>query len=186
MSVARKRARHRRSMAIQLSLAGLAMFGFGFALVPLYEVICDITGLNGQSASTKEASVVETVAAVDESRQVRVEFTTTVNSMAGWQFAPEQDFVTVHPGALTTVNFVAVNKTKKETVAQATPSIAPWAAARHFRKTECFCFEQQPFLPGEEKLMPVTFVVDQELPKTVDTVTLSYTFFDITEVASAQ
>lgn len=172
-------------MAFRLSVAGMLMFGFGFALVPLYEVICDITGLNGQSASSREASTVDAAAVVDTSREVRVEFTTTVNNNARWQFRPESSFVTVHPGALTTVNFVAVNQSKKETVAQATPSIAPWAAARYFRKTECFCFENQPFAAGEEKLMPVTFVVDQELPSTVDTVTLSYTFFDITEVASA-
>ena len=121
--------------------------------------------------------------AVDPSRTVTVEFVTTVNGSPQWQFKAEQASVTVHPGELRTVNFYAKNLQDKTLVAQAVPNIAPSTAASHLRKTECFCFRQQSFKAGEEKHMPVRFMLDPALPPDVDRVTLSYTFFDATALA---
>ncbi|WP_207774498.1 cytochrome c oxidase assembly protein [Abyssibacter profundi] len=159
------------------------MFAFGFALVPLYEVVCEITGFNGQNEGLTLVSSVEE-APVDD-RVVRVEFLTSVHSGLDWSFSSERDSIDVHPGKLYTVTFTAANHEGRAMVGQARPSVAPWQAAKHLRKTECFCFDQQPMEAGEEKLMPVRFMVDPELPDSVDTVTLSYTFFEVQDVAQA-
>lgn len=158
------------------------MFAFGFALVPLYSVVCDLTGFNGRSSGL--ASAAEVVEQVDSSRRVTVEFVTTVNGGQPWTFAPEVKRISVHPGQLYTVNFVAENPHDEVAVAQAVPSILPWNAAKYLHKTECFCFRQQSFAAGEEKHMPVRFMLDRELPADIDTVTLSYTFFDVTQTAA--
>ncbi len=167
-------------------LAGLVlgMFGFGFALVPLYGFVCEITGLNGQSDSIRLQSAV--LEAPDLHREVTVQFVTTVNGGQDWEFGAEQSTLRVHPGQLYTVNFSAVNNSGTDVIAQATPSVAPWQAAQYLRKTECFCFSPQPFAAGEHKTMPVRFLLDPELPADVDTVTLSYTFFDATGLALAK
>lgn len=164
----------------RLSLLVAGMFGFGFALGPLYTAICEAAGVNGRM-KVVESKVV--AGRVDLSRTVTVEFVTTVNGNPQWKFAAEQPSMKVHPGELYTVNFFAKNLQDKPLVAQAVPNIAPGAAAPHLRKTECFCFQQQMFKAGEEKHMPVRFMLDPELPPGVDTVTLSYTFFDATELA---
>lgn len=164
----------------RLSFLVAGMFVFGFALGPLYSAICEATGVNGRMkvvASTVKAGQ------VDLSRTVTVEFVTTVNGNPLWTFAPERSSIKVHPGELYTVNFYAKNLQDKVLVAQAVPNIAPGAAAPHLRKTECFCFKQQSFKAGEEKHMPVRFMLDPELPVGTDTVTLSYTLFDATELA---
>jgi cytochrome c oxidase assembly protein subunit 11 len=122
--------------------------------------------------------------APDLSRTVKVEFVTTINGGQGWSFRAEQTSLHVHPGELYTVNFYARNLGDGELVAQAVPHVAPWDAARHLKKTECFCFNNQPFAAGEEKQMPMRFMLDPDLPRSVDTVTLSYTFFDVTETAA--
>lgn len=160
----------------------VAMFGFGFVLVPLYSVVCDLVGFNGRAAGTVSAS--EIVEQVDESRRVTVEFITTVNGGQAWTFAPEVQRMEVHPGKLYTVNFSAANPHETMAMAQAVPSVAPWNAARYLRKTECFCFRQQTFEGGEHKQMPVVFMLDRELPADVEVVTLSYTFFDVTQTAA--
>ena len=154
-----------------------AMFAFGFALVPLYEVVCEITGFNGQNKGLSLVASVEE--APQEDRLVRVEFLTSVNAGLDWGFSSEHDSIEVHPGKLYTVNFTAENRTDEDVVGQARPSVAPWQAAKHLRKTECFCFNEQPMAAREEKLMPVRFMIDPELPASVDTVTLSYTFFEV-------
>ncbi|HSW15198.1 MAG TPA: cytochrome c oxidase assembly protein [Solimonas sp.] len=156
------------------------MFGFGYAMVPMYNALCDAIGLNGK---VKMQAAVATPVQVDESRLVTVEFVTTVNGGGPWKFHAEQARVQVHPGQLTTVKFYARNTDARDLVAQAVPNVAPMEAAKHMRKTDCFCFNKQPFKAGEEKHMPVVFMLDPALPKGVDTVTLSYTFFDVTEVA---
>ena len=167
----------------KLVITTLAMFGFGFALVPLYEVVCEITGFNGRSeglslvASVDEAPV--------ENRTVRVEFLTSVNRGMPWAFASKQDSIEVHPGKLYTVEFTAENSANRDMVGQARPSVAPWDAAKYLRKTECFCFNRQPMLAGESKVMPMRFMLDPELPAHVDTVTLSYTFFEVDGAAAA-
>lgn len=161
----------------------VAMFGFGFALVPLYDTICDWTGLNGRSSTTEV--VADVTENVDTSRTVTVEFLTSVNGGKAWDFAPEVQRMEVHPGKLYTVNFSARNPEDTQLLAQAVPSVAPWNAARYLRKTECFCFQQQSFSANERRDMPVRFLIDRDLPDDVDTVTLSYTFFDVTQTAQA-
>ena len=170
-------------LAAKLFSITAVMFAFGFALGSLYEVVCEITGFNGQNKGlTLVASVDE---APVEDRTVRVEFLTSVHAGLDWEFASERDSIEVHPGKLYTVNFTAANHEGRDMVGQARPSVAPWQAAKHLRQTECFCFSQQPMEAGEEKLMPVRFMIDPELPDSVDTVTLSYTFFEIENVAQA-
>lgn len=166
-----------------LRLCGLTagMFVFGFALGPLYSAICEATGFNGKF-NGMVANAAEPVQ-VDSSRTVKVQFVTTVNGGRDWKFHAEQSSVEVHPGEFYTVNFYAENTEDHAVVAQAVPNIAPWNAASHLRKTECFCFNNQPFKAGEGKKMPVRFMLDPALPKSVDEVTLSYTFFDVTDLA---
>lgn len=159
------------------------MFGFGFALVPLYDMLCDAIGLNGKVATT---AAEQRAVAVDSDRTVTVEFVTTVNGGRPWKFHAERPTIDVHPGQLYTVNFYATNTETHDLVAQAVPQVAPWDAAKYLRKTECFCFNNQPFKAGEEKQMPVVFMLDPELPDYVDRVTLSYTFFDVSDVAMTQ
>ena len=166
----------------RLALVVVGMFGFGYALVPIYNMLCDAIGLNGKVKM--EVSTAQAV--VDTSRTVTVEFVTTVNGGRPWKFRAEQVSVQVHPGELKTVNFFAQNTEGHDLVAQAVPNVAPTKAAKHMRKTECFCFNNQPFKAGEEKTMPVVFMLDPELPADVDRVTLSYTFFDVTDVAMKQ
>ncbi len=165
----------------KLAVVVLFMFGFGFALVPLYGAICQLTSLNGKNSSLVSAARI--TEQTDASRTVTVQFLATVNGGRTWNFKPEQAQVEVHPGKLYTVYFDAQNQEDQAVVGQAVPSVAPWNAAAHLHKTECFCFNQQAFAPDEDKRMPVRFMLDPELPADVDTVTLSYTFFDVTELA---
>lgn len=162
---------------LRLVVVVVAMFGFGFALGPLYTALCKITGINGKTSG--EATAVAAAPVVDESRSIKVLFVTTVNGGRPWEFRAEQSQVMVHPGELKTVNFFATNTESRDLVAQAVPNVAPWDAARHMKKTECFCFNQQAFKAGERKEMPVRFMLDPALPADVDTVTLSYTFFEV-------
>ncbi|MEK6806558.1 MAG: cytochrome c oxidase assembly protein [Pseudomonadota bacterium] len=164
----------------RLTAVVLAMFGFGFALGPLYSAICEAAGINGKMRLAV-ADVKNT--AVDSSRWVNVEFVTTVNGGRPMQFRAAQSRVRVHPGEMATVEFTAQNNEAHDIVAQAVPNVAPWNAARHLRKTECFCFNQQAFKAGETKSMPMRFLIDPELPAEVETITLAYTFFDVTELA---
>ncbi len=151
------------------------MFGFVFALVPLYDVFCDITGLNGKTADgPAEAVMVEP----DLSRTVTVEFVASVNENMPWDFRPARVRMQVHPGKMYRTSFVARNRTGQTMVGQAIPSVTPGLAATHFRKTECFCFTEQKFEPGEERDMPLLFMVDPALPEEIEEVTLAYTFFD--------
>jgi len=153
----------------------LAMFAFGFALVPLYDVFCDITGLNGK---TGRVEAVALDGQVDLTRDITVQFVTSVNGALQWEFDAQTPRMTVHPGGVYEAFFTARNIASTATVGQAVPSVSPNAAAAHFNKTECFCFTRQSFAAGESKLMPVRFVVDRDLPEQVHTITLSYTFFD--------
>jgi cytochrome c oxidase assembly protein subunit 11 len=169
-----------RSLVGRLLILTAAMFGFGFALVPLYDVFCEITGFGGRT-NTESVAVEE---APDLSRDIRVEFVTTVNSYAPFEFGADMSSMTVHPGKMYFATFTARNMTDNDKVAQAVPSVAPVAAAEHFVKIECFCFNSQEFAANEEKAMPLQFIVDPDLPDYVDTITLQYTFFDTASVAS--
>ena len=164
-----------RALTVRLLALAVGMFAFGFALVPIYDVFCEITGFGGK---TNETAATNVVAEADVSRDIKLEFVTTVNQYAPWEFASEIEGMTVHPGGLYEAWFVATNLTDKHKIAQAVPSVAPQQAASYFKKLDCFCFSNQEFMPGEEKRMPVRFIVDSDLPEYVDTITLSYTFFD--------
>jgi len=171
----------RRRHILRLSAVTAGMFAFGFSLVPLYGLVCDLTGASGSTSML--VSPADVHERPDATRLVTVEFLTTVNGGAPWTFAAETTRLQVHPGQLYTVNFVARNGQDQAVVAQATPNVLPRDATRYLKKTECFCFRQQPFAAGEEKRMPMRFMLDPELPSGVDTVTLSYTLFDATEFA---
>ena len=177
---------HRRVVG-GLSLVAIGMFGFGFALVPLYNLICDAFGLNGKFTDVEQGTV--NVAAQvkrgeeiskrqDLTREITVEFFSSLNQNLAWEFKPMTRKLKLHPGEVTTVKYYAKNKTGREVVAQAIPSVSPGVANKYFTKMECFCFKQQTFKPGEEKEMPLIFVVDPDLPKNVSTISLAYTFFD--------
>jgi cytochrome c oxidase assembly protein subunit 11 len=152
----------------------IGMFGFGFAMVPLYDVFCDITGLNGK---TGDQIALSKGMKVDTSRLIEVEFIASLNDGMPWEFKPVQHSVKVHPGEPTQIEYVAINRTKNAITGQAVPSVAPGHAAGYFQKTECFCFTEQKLEAGEEKRMPVIFVVDTDLPDDVSQLALSYTFF---------
>ena len=175
-----ERNKENRSLMGRLLVLAAVMFGFGFALVPLYDVFCEITGFGGRTNA--EAAVVEE--APDLDREIRIEFMTTVNAYAPFEFAADADSMTVHPGKMYYATFTATNLTESHKVAQAVPSVAPVAAAEHFVKIECFCFNNQEFAANEAKAMPLQFIVDPDLPDYVDTITLQYTFFDTAGVAS--
>ena len=152
----------------------IAMFGFGFALVPLYDVFCDITGLNGK---TGDQYVSAEPIQVDTSREIKVEFLANLNAEMPWEFKPLTNVVKVHPGEAARIEYVARNKTDRDIIGQAVPSVTPGLAAAHFQKTECFCFTEQVLKAGEEKIMPVVFMIDPSVDEDVREVTLSYTFF---------
>ena len=165
-----------RGLVARLTLVAVGMFGFGFALVPLYDVFCDLTGINGKTGRLDQASAEATQ--VDESRWVTVEFVANVSSGLPWTFRPDERRIRVHPGEVAETVFFARNTTSVDGVGQAVPSVAPSLAAKYFSKTECFCFSQQPLNAGELKEMPVKFIVDPRLPKDITTITLAYTFFE--------
>ncbi|MDY6978368.1 MAG: cytochrome c oxidase assembly protein [Pseudomonadota bacterium] len=171
----------------KLTVVVFAMFGFGFALVPLYNMVCDAFGINGRFLEIQDGSYTaekgsakgrELAARKDLDRTVTVQFTTTLNQNMAWEFKTMTRTMKLHPGEIKQVKFYARNKTDQTVVAQAVPSLAPSQAVKYFTKMECFCFNQQTFKPGEAKEMPLVFVVDPDLPKNVNTITLGYTFFD--------
>ncbi|WP_163836193.1 cytochrome c oxidase assembly protein [Spartinivicinus ruber] len=169
-----------RKTVIKLSLVVIGMFGFGFALVPLYDVFCEVTGLNGKTNS-QAYQYKSTPAAIDKSRQITVQFITNLGEGARWEFRPIVSQVKVYPGQLNSVEFFAKNPTNITRSSQAVPSISPTEGTTFLQKTECFCFEQQTLQAGEEVIMPMRFVIDQEIPKHITKLTLSYTLFDVTE-----
>ena len=171
-------------MLRKLVVVALGMFGFGYALVPLYLAICEATGINILALGEKElpGSGNARLASpknsqVDTSRTITVEF--DANARGPWQFKPMQNSIQVHPGEMATVMYEFQNVQDRTMSAQAIPSYAPNQAAMHFNKVECFCFNQYTLAPGEKKQWPVVFVVDKKLSKDVTTITLSYTFFEV-------
>lgn len=172
----------------KLLMVALLMFGFGFALVPFYEKICEITGINVLASrdklNTAEAREFAKNTQVDLSRKITIEF--DANVQGGWAFKPKVAYMTVHPGELATVVYEVVNATEKNSFGQAIPSYAPRHSASHFKKLECFCFEQQELKARETREFPVVFVIDPKLPSDISTITLSYTFFEIAGRTSAQ
>ena len=165
-----------RSLAARLVLMALGSFAFGFALVPLYDVVCEITGIGSRGQLSRAGNVEGQAPAAD--RLVTVEFTASVPA-GGWTFEPVASTMEVQPGRLYETHYRARNLAAGATTGQAVPSVAPMRAARYFVKTECFCFTPQQFAAGEEREMAVRFVVDRELPAGIDRLTLSYAFYDI-------
>jgi len=169
------------TMLGKLAVIVLAMFGFGYALVPIYNAICQMTGVNilalAELAVPGEKAKIPANTQVDTSRTITVEF--DANSRGPWQFKPAQSSLQVHPGELMTVMYEFQNTQNRRMAAQAIPSYAPQQAAAHFNKLECFCFNQYTLEAGEKKSWPVVFVIDPKLSKDVRTITLSYTFFEV-------
>jgi cytochrome c oxidase assembly protein subunit 11 len=169
--------RANRQLLIKLLAFSLGAFAFGYALVPLYDVLCDITGY-GNERRLAEKSVIDVKP--DESRTITVEFLAELPSNGNWEFRPVLASMKVHPGQLYTADFIAKNLTGRNTIAQAVPSIAPTKVAPYFHKTECFCFTPQAFKTNEERALPVRFVIDPAIPAYIDRLTLAYTFYDET------
>jgi len=168
--------------ATKLVVVAVAMFAFVFVvMVPLYDVLCDALGINGKTSGQAYTSV---PAVVDESRTVTIQFVATNNEGMPWEFGPSTTAMKVHPGAVNDTVFHARNPMPQAMVAQAIPSVSPARAAEFFHKTECFCFNQQPLDGKTAADMPLQFIIDQDLPRDIKTITLSYTIFDVTEMAS--
>nr|WP_086938400.1 cytochrome c oxidase assembly protein [Thaumasiovibrio occultus] len=159
---------------LKLVAIALGMFGFAFALVPLYDVFCDITGINGKTDNTPSLSS----AAFDNSREVTVQFVAYINPDLPWSFDPEIKQLTVYPGETHTINYTATNHSGSDAVGQAVPSVTPGLAAKHFNKIECFCFNRQPLEAGATAQLPLVFYVDPDLPEDITTLTLAYTLFE--------
>jgi cytochrome c oxidase assembly protein subunit 11 len=174
------RIRLNRTMLGKLLVVALIMFGFGYAMVPIYRQVCEALGIN--VLTQRDGTVVRDAnTQVDKTRTITVEL--DGNSQGPWRFRPTQSSIEVHPGELATVTYEVVNTQARTVVAQAIPSYAPQSAAPHFKKVECFCFRQQTLKPNEARQMPVVFFIDPALPRDVKNITLSYTFF---EIAGAQ
>jgi len=163
----------------KLCIIAVMMFGFGYLLVPLYKQICEITGINILAFQEGEGMKVKPIdnSQIDRSRTITVEF--DANSQGPFRFRPTVNSMTVHPGEMAQVLYEVVNTQQRNVEAQAIPSYAPQQAAAHFKKVECFCFQQQTMTPGQARQMPVVFYLDPALPRDVKTITLSYTFFDV-------
>lgn len=167
-------------MVGKLTVVAALMFGFGYALVPMYRAICDALGINVLSSAEKRANPLARKAdntQVDRSRLITVEF--DANARGPWRFKPERRSIQVHPGEMATVMYEFQNVQDRRMSAQAIPSYAPRQASPHFNKLECFCFNEYSLAPGERKSWPVVFVIDPKLPRDVKTITLSYTFFEV-------
>jgi cytochrome c oxidase assembly protein subunit 11 len=173
--------RDNRHMVGKLAVIALAMFAFGYALVPMYRSICTALGINVLSLSEREAGRVgergPVNTQVDTTRTITVEL--DANARGPWSFKPAVNAVQVHPGEVTTVMYEFRNEQNRVMSAQAIPSYAPKQATAHFNKLECFCFNEYTLQPGESRQWPVVFVIDGKLPKDVTTITLSYTFFEV-------
>ena len=161
----------------RLIVAVPLMFAFGFALVPLYDVFCEVTGINGKVFQSEHSDNLVT----DNGRSLSLQFISTNNENMPWTFKPSEQVMKIETGKYHTATFYVKNTTNKRMVAQAVPSVAPSNAAAHLKKLECFCFEQQELMPGEEALLPVKLLVSNELPSNIKNIILSYTIFDITD-----
>lgn len=166
------------ALSLKLGVTVVGMFVFAIWIMPpLYDAFCEVTGLNGKTGGRYEA----TDAGIDTSRTIKVQFVATNNEGMPWEFEPTIRSVTVHPGEQKRIDYLARNPTERDMVGQAIPSLVPFKATNYFHKTECFCFEQQPLAGGETAELPMFFIVDRDIPKNINTITLSYTLFDVTD-----
>jgi len=174
---ARSVAQDNATMVRKLAVVALLMFGFGWALIPIYRKICEVTGINLLTDKDPRAAARAANTQIDSSREVIVEF--DANRHGPWRFRPNVNHLRVHPGELVHVEYDLVNTQDRPMAGQAIPSYAPLQSARYFQKVECFCFEQQTLAAGEARKFPVVFFIDPELPSDLTQITLSYTFFEI-------
>jgi cytochrome c oxidase assembly protein subunit 11 len=177
MSEARTAAAENRAILRKLLVVAVLMFGFGWALIPLYRKICEVTGINLLTNKDPAAEERARNTQVDTTRTIVVEF--DANRQGPWRFKPHINHITVHPGELVHVDYDLVNLEGRAMAGQAIPSYAPMQSARYFQKLECFCFKQQVLAAGETRKFPVVFFIDPALPKDVTQITLSYTFFEV-------
>ncbi|MFB9216489.1 cytochrome c oxidase assembly protein [Vibrio sinaloensis] len=168
-----------QKLTLKLLAATLAMFGFGFALVPLYDVMCEALGINGKTNT--ESALQPQGMVPDTSRLIRVEFMAHRNQGIPWQFEPEKTTMEVHPGEVIQTAYLAKNLSNQEIIGQAVPSVSPGQGATYFNKIECFCFNQQPLVGQGQAKMPLIFYIEPDIPQSIHTLTLSYTLYDITQ-----
>jgi len=173
--------RGKKAHTLLLSALAVGMFGFAFALVPLYNVFCEITGLNGKTSNQAALFQEINAAAVPVDRTVRIGFVASAARGMPWEFRPVDGELTVRPGELNTTSFYARNRSQKTVTGQAVPSVAPGRAALYLKKMECFCFEQQELPPNGEMEMGVSFVIDPDLPADINELTLAYTMFHVSD-----
>lgn len=171
-------AEKNRRMTRRLFMVVGGMFAFGFAMVPLYRLACEVGGINGVAGTPAGRMADVAMIPVDTSRTITVQFDSTVNAGLPWEFRPMVKQVQVHPGERVAVNYYVKNQSDKPVIGQAVPGITPWQVTEHFKKIECFCFTQQTLQPGEAREMPVYFTIDPAVDKQYETVTLSYTFMN--------
>tara|TARA_R110000868_G_scaffold124730_1_gene329514 strand:+ start:2336 stop:2941 length:606 start_codon:yes stop_codon:yes gene_type:complete len=164
-----------RKLLIILSLVAISMFGFGYALVPIYNTFCQAFGINGK---TSGRYLVPPSMEADKSRTIKVTFSTTLNREMPWDFRTNKTVMLIHPGEIKQVDFFAKNLTNKAIIGRAIPSISPGQLGTYFHKTECFCFNEQLLSAKEERVMPLVFFIDPSIPKDIYELTLSYTMFD--------
>ena len=172
-----------RTTLRKLLVVSVLMFGFGWALVPLYRKICEVTGVNVLTSRNSDAEDAARNTQVDRTRTVVVEF--DANKQGAWRFKPHQNFIEAYPGQLVQVQYDLVNLDNRTMAGQAIPSYAPMHAAQYIRKLECFCFQQQVLAAGETRRFPVLFFIDPKLPADIKTITLSYTFFEVAGAVAA-
>lgn len=188
-------ARRHRKLLLRLLAAIVLAFGFGFALVPLYDAFCALTGLNGKTRGPEftagglkervDGAAARTPSRIDTSRTITVEFVGTVMPGLPWEMQPVNARMDLHPGELHQASYRVHNLSDKTIVGQAIPSVSPGEAALHFQKLDCFCFAQQTLAPGETKELPLTFIVQPEVASDVRTITLAYSFFNVAPNAAA-
>jgi cytochrome c oxidase assembly protein subunit 11 len=171
-----------RKLTLTLVLTVIGMFGFGFALVPIYNSLCNTLGINGKT-NARSIAYDKSSMTIDKQRKVTVEFVSTNNASLPWDFYPKTKKISIHPGEIVKLAFYAENKSNYPMVVQAIPSVTPAIAAKYLKKTECFCFTQQQLNGHEAMDMPLLFHLDPELPTNIKTLTLSYTLFDVTSRA---
>jgi cytochrome c oxidase assembly protein subunit 11 len=174
-------AQYNRQMLLKLAVISVAMFGFGYALIPMYRVLCEVTGINVVTSKnnygTRAVHATSKNTQLDESRLITVEFDS--NTQGPFRFRSVKNSMQVHPGEMIQVVYEVVNTQNRNISAQAIPSYAPMQATEHFTKLECFCFDEQTLKPNESREMPVVFIIDPALPKGIKNITLSYTFFEV-------
>jgi cytochrome c oxidase assembly protein subunit 11 len=169
-----------KKTALSLAFVTVMMFGFAFAMVPLYELVCDIAGINSieSNSGRSELAVLSPDELAQATRTVTIQFDSTINGNMPWEFKPDAKTMTVKLGERTQTSYFFKNNSDKEIVTQSIPGVTPWQANQHLKKIECFCFETQTLQAGESKDMGLQFVIDQDLPEDIHTLTLSYTIMD--------